>query len=438
MKTTVSKILSTGAVIKSRFFQNVATMLAGNVTAQVVAFLAAPVITRIYSPDAFGSLTFIQSIADIFIVIASLRYTLAIVLPKDEFDAYNLLVLSVLSTFCISAVLLLIILVVGAIPNESDWFFGHGKYLLFIPIIVLLESIRENFIFVHTRFSNFKLISASTVAAPMMTAGVKIFSGLLLSASAFWLIAGNLAGTLLSALILIFFAFRYILPGISKQINLKRLKKIAIQYYRFPLIHMPTSLINSFSQNLPVFLFSWFFSPQVVGFYGLANMVLRRPLNVISGAVANVFLQKSAESQDNKQVLYHQLKKATVGLATIGIIPFLILAFYGAWIFGLFFGEEWSEAGLYSQILSPWLFLMLIKTPANQVVIVRQLFFFDLIFNIFNILIRSLIVAICFIFWQTPVAAMIGFSYSGVVLYAAFIIYIFWVTRAGTSMSPGT
>ena len=79
--------------LKGKFVQNVSILLTGNIAAQAIALLAAPVITRLYQPDDFGIMTFIQSVAGIFTVIACMRYRYAIVLPKEKEEGYTLFAL---------------------------------------------------------------------------------------------------------------------------------------------------------------------------------------------------------------------------------------------------------------------------------------------------------------------------------------------------------
>ena len=117
------------------FLRNVTTMLAGNATAQAIAFLAAPVITRLYAPDDFGEMTYVSSLIAIFSVFACMRYESAIVLPKEEGKAFNIFILCVLSVVTISMLLFLIVAFWGEnlvyILNNRGY--GHGCGL-FLPV----------------------------------------------------------------------------------------------------------------------------------------------------------------------------------------------------------------------------------------------------------------------------------------------------------------
>ena len=408
-------------LFKSKFVKNVSILLTGNIAAQAIALLAAPVITRLYQPDDFGVMTFIQSVAGIFTVIACMRYRYAIVLPKEDAKGYNLFALSVFSSFAISIALVFLVLLFKGIVATKCGFAEHENYLFFLPLIVFIASGRDILVYLYTRFKNFKIISFATVLMPIANSATKICAGFLLSASAFWLIFGNLMGPLL--VIFLFLVFmKGKLSEIIKNINIASLKQSAYEYRKFPKYNMPTGFMNSISQNLPVLLFSYFFSLEIVGYYGLANMVLRRPVEVMSQAISKVFLQKSSEIQNQGGNLYNNFKKITLGLVAIGIIPFALLTIAGKWIFGIVFGQEWCEAGTYVQVLAPWLFFAFINPPANQIITVLQKLKFKMYWDMFNIILKSVLILLGSILFNSPIIALILFSISGVIM-NIYLIY---------------
>lgn len=57
-------------------------MASGTAMAQVISMLLAPIITRLYGPEAYGMMGTFMAIIGIFTPIAALTYPIAIVLPK--------------------------------------------------------------------------------------------------------------------------------------------------------------------------------------------------------------------------------------------------------------------------------------------------------------------------------------------------------------------
>ena len=78
----------------SSFAANVLKLVTGSVIAQGLGVLAAPVIARLFAPEAFGVAALFVSITGIIGVVACLRYELAIMLPKTDEEAANLLGIS--------------------------------------------------------------------------------------------------------------------------------------------------------------------------------------------------------------------------------------------------------------------------------------------------------------------------------------------------------
>ena len=76
-------------LLKSEFSRNVMTLLTGSVIAQFIPLLLTPILSRLFSPEEFGLFAFYISIITLFSAIATGRYELAILLPKDDKKAIN-------------------------------------------------------------------------------------------------------------------------------------------------------------------------------------------------------------------------------------------------------------------------------------------------------------------------------------------------------------
>ena len=86
----------------SSFTTDVLKLVTGTTFAQVITILASPLLTRLYGPEAFGFLALFTSITSIIGVIACMRYEMAIMLPKTDEEAANLLGLCLPSVAVIS------------------------------------------------------------------------------------------------------------------------------------------------------------------------------------------------------------------------------------------------------------------------------------------------------------------------------------------------
>lgn len=410
------------------FVANVGTILAGNVSAQVVGFLALPIITRLYSPNDFGLLTLISSFIALLSVIASLRYEISIVLPRTDSQAQSVLVLCLIM---VSGYSLFLLFIIPFLKDYIDAWFnieGLSNLLWLVPIGVLITGFNNPFSYWYIRKKKYYLLSKCRFTASVTTAGIKISAGLLFGSIAFWLIAGNVIGLLLAVVILGLNFINEYFHGFRKNISKQKIVDAAKEFKKFPTFNAPTAFFNELSGNIPNFLFAFYFSFEVVGFYGLASSILRKPISLLSDAIRKVFLQKVSELQSASKSLRESFVKATLGLAVLGIIPFGGITVGGEWIFSIFFGKEWATAGYYSQLLAPWLFLGFINPPATQIILAKQKLSFDLKWNITVLIFRTLSIIVASFISSEAWVAVALFSIVGTVANLYLIIYVFFIS----------
>jgi O-antigen/teichoic acid export membrane protein len=112
------------------------------------------------------------------------------------------------------------------------------------------------------------------------------------------------------------------------------------------------------------------FEKGVLGLYDLSFRMLRVPIAVIGASIGQVFLKKAVDLRNDGKAIFPLLKKTMFLLFLVSIVPFSIIMFFGTDIFSLVFGEEWSEAGYYTQIMTPWLMVNFLISPVSQVPII--------------------------------------------------------------------
>ena len=68
---------------KSSYARNVITLMTGTGLAQAIPIAISPILTRLYSPEDFGTFGLYMAIVTIASVLVTGRYELAILLPKN-------------------------------------------------------------------------------------------------------------------------------------------------------------------------------------------------------------------------------------------------------------------------------------------------------------------------------------------------------------------
>ncbi len=413
---------------KGGFIFNVGTIMAGNVSAQVVVLLLVPIITRLYLPEHFGIMAVIISFINVFSNISCMRYERAIVLPKTDEKAQNLIAVCLVVTLTVSLVSLIIV------PFVNEWVESYYQvkglriFLYLVPLFVLARGLEMTFRYWFTRKKNFSFIAKAIVIIPISANGIKIAAGLLIGSSASWLILGDMVGVLLVVAIFAMVFLRNYFQEFKNAISRREILSTAREYDNFPKYSSATALMGALSTNLPALLFAYFFSFEFVGFYALAAKILSRPIQLVSKSIRDVFFQRMAELQNKGKSLRSNFIKAIAMLAVLGIIPFGIIAVAGEWIFSFVFGTKWAIAGYYARFLAPWLFLVFLNSPALGIIQVKQKLLNLMIYNGLLLLFRGIAIVLGSHISSDPWVAVALYSGVGAIANLWLILYAFKLT----------
>jgi O-antigen/teichoic acid export membrane protein len=397
------------------FAKDVSLLVTGTTFAQALTLIASPILTRIYGPEAFGLFAIFTSLTSILGVIICLRYQLSIMLPESEEEAINILGLCFIIVTIISLLIVPIIwfgqATICELLNAPDL----GPYLWFIPPFAFFSGLYLALNFWNSRTKQYQRLAISRITKSVSTTGTQIGAGIGISPGGGSLIGADLLGQFVATLVLGAQIWRDDCILIKKHLKFTQVKAVFYRYKKFPLIDTLSSLLNSISWQLPVFLLSIFFSPIVVGFYALGFRILQFPMSLVGSSISQVFFQRASEAL-REGTLTSLVEDMFKILILIGLYPILILTFIGQDVFSLIFGQIWAEAGLYTQILSIWALVWFISSPLSMLYIVLEKQEFGLKFNIINFITRigSLIIGGLL---GSPIIALILFASSGIAIY---------------------
>jgi O-antigen/teichoic acid export membrane protein len=353
------------------FVGNVATVMSGKTIAAGIALITTPIVARLYAPTDFGVAAAFLSLSGMITNVAALRYEGAIILPKEEDTAIQLVSLAyrILAAVCLLMVAFLVVYKLF----DFSWSVLElvGVWMWLLPLAVLLGSainIQESWL---TRNKNFRVAAGSTIAGTGVNAGTRIGLGTILGSTPLGLIFGNIFGTLSRFIIQKSFSYRktmVALTGVSWSSSWQAGKK----YSDFPRLNAPAGLVFSLGQNLPVILFGILFSPVVAGLYAMANRLSQAPLTIVAMSTRRVFMQKAATIENSGRSLRKAFLLTSGGLAALGAVPFTILFFVGQPVLTWILGDRWFDAGGYLEIMAPWLFMIWVAAPAHSIFIVLR------------------------------------------------------------------
>ena len=159
------------------FRSSVLTLLSGASMAIMLANLASPILTRLYTPSEFGVAEFFLALITVIAPIASLRYEDALMQPPTDEEAAPVIGLSV--------VLLGVSVVLSGLfvlfRYEIADFFGEpalAPWLWLVPISLVFFRLGKLTEFWLTRLKRFRPISAGQVTHTSTMVSFRIGAGL--------------------------------------------------------------------------------------------------------------------------------------------------------------------------------------------------------------------------------------------------------------------
>jgi O-antigen/teichoic acid export membrane protein len=387
----------------------------------------APIITRLYGPDAFGQLGTFIAIAAVVSPLAAMAYPIAIILPRDDRDAFRLVGLSAI-----------LALLIAALATIAFWLGGDrlasalgaetiSGYLFLIPLTMLFAAwvqIAQQWLI---RKQEYKIIARSAIVQSAFLNIAQAGLGWFHPAGAV-LIALSVMGNVVHAMILLIGArlrSQYRASALCEKPTMS-LRQLAHKYRDFPFYRAPQDFINAASQSLPVLMLAALFSPTAAGFYTLGRSVMGMPSALIGKAVGDVFYPRITTAAAGGEDLPKYIARATGILFCIGIFPFGLVMAAGPWLFKFVFGSDWAMAGEYARWLALFFLFNFINKPSVAAVPVLGIQRGLLIYEAFSTGGKVLGLLVGFYWFGSDLWAVALFSIVGVIAYGIMIFWIFW------------
>jgi len=417
----------------SSLVRNIALVTSGAAAGQVIAFAFSPLITRIYSPEVFGVQGVFLSLLSILSPVIALRYPMAIVIAKDEDDAHRLGRLSLLIALAISSLLVLVLAVAQPSVSALLRVEALGKLIWFLPLALFCVALADVLAYRTSRLELFRLVAKVTAAQAFLTNLARVLVGVYVPVAASLVAVTSLAPSVQAFLLMRGTQNReYTAPPLHRSDTVALLK----EHRDFPLFRMPTDVLNSASQSVPVILLAALFSPAVAGLYTLTRSVLNLPSNIIGAAIRAPLYARFAELARNGNALTPLLLRASASL--LALVPVIVsLAWFAPSVFAFVFGEEWREAGSYARWMSLWLAVGIANVPVTNVLPVIGGQSLLLVFNILLLAVR--LFSILGVYWLSGSAlmAVAWFSViSAIALILANIVFTGYTIRFDRARRP--
>lgn len=351
--------------LRGRFARDVGTLSLGATMAHVLALLATPLLSRLFSPDAFGVLALFTALAVILGTVATLRYELPVVLARTTGIAAVLVALCVVIATIVAVLSGMVVLAFGPALAAMGGVPELASLLAFVPLYVLAIGILNALTQWAIRQRRFGTVARTPVLHFGTMILVQLGAGVL-AWDATGLVLGFVVGQFMATAVLTITLIRSDWDLLRPQGRFLRLAPSVLKRYRrFPQYGAPQNLVNAVSQHIPHFILTVFFGPATVGLYWLAVRVLNAPGVLVGRAVRQVFYQRLARIHNERGDVLSPIVRVTLVLFAIGGAAFLPVILAGPWLFELVFGEVWRVAGEYARWVSLWSLAGLANIPSG-------------------------------------------------------------------------
>lgn len=329
----------------SEFFASALSIGSGKLAAQVLSFIALPLFSRIYSPGEYGTFVIILSIGGIVASFAPLGLTSAIMAPKSNQRATEVLktaiiVMTVMNTLFIGIVFALsgifrFFAVEGSYAIAVIWLY---LYLLTYGLEMLMYTYTNRLAMNHVLLINPLIVSACNivVALPAGFFGVG-YMGLFG--------AITLANLIASAQMI------YRTKPFSGEYSLSILKDVFKSYREFVIFQFPANALGAISRQFPMQFLARLFENAVLGAYSMCQRVIYYPVQLIAVPMSTAFFRIATRYRREGLDLSRFVFKLVASSMILAMPIVLVVVYWGPEMFAFVLGKQWVEAGELASIL---------------------------------------------------------------------------------------
>ncbi|MGB8260301.1 MAG: hypothetical protein WCE75_08115 [Terracidiphilus sp.] len=357
-----------GKLRANSFLRNVGIMSSGAAFGHLFTLAAAPLLTRIYGPEEFGSLGLFTTLLSTLSVATTLQYEISIVVGNDEKEAAYLTFGS-----------LIVALPVCALAGVLHWLLirfrllGFGGMPWFSP---LLLAFAMAFVGTFTalrywslREKQFRWIAQATIVQSAARSILQTALGIA-GMKASGLLIGETLGRGMGMSKNLRSSWSVLRPH-ALAFRWNELGQALWRHRKFPLFSFPSSFLDALCLGLPLPLLVHMYGVSLGGYYSLVWKAITVPSVLIVVSVADTFHSSLATcARDTPEQVGMLFRRTSIGLLLAGLLPTALLLLSGPQLFGWIFGSRWQLSGVIAAIIAPWYLAQFVANPLSRVVVV--------------------------------------------------------------------
>lgn len=353
--------------------------------AQALPVLAAPVLSRIYTPEEFGVYTVFISILSATWMVAGFRYEQAIILPEGDREAATLGSLARLFSLFFCSIWLLSTFILSDLWLQITGNVLSLFWIRMLAVTILVNSWMDQYMGILNRFQHYSSIAGARLSSNIVQVSSHI--GLGLAGLTQWsLMFGKVIGDSTGLI------WTWLRTKVHKTPSFPLIahKSGALikKYSSFPLYNGPHVLFTALATSIPSIIIANEFGSSAAGYYGLAFRAVILPLNLLTMTVYRVFYERFSRLMNAPELFRQKFLTTLKSLFVIAVIPTLLLWFYSGDVIPWVFGREWQASAPLAAYLSLIFFASTLTSPLMFVPLLFEKQRFFLVWEIINTIVR--------------------------------------------------
>lgn len=339
-------------------------ILTGSALAQLLAFAALPILSRLYTPADTAHYALLLGIGAVVASFASLRLDLAVPIPKAVDDSQGLFWLAVLAPLVVlpfTGLLAGILHLAGVWNAEGlDWV-DCLAIAAFVVVLCLFTAASQ----LAIRLRSYGVLGRIPVIQMMGTLVAQVCLGALGFSRGLFI--GGLIGRSMGIVGLI----RSCDVRLAQVPHRPKATGLLKEYWRFPVIFAPASLVEVLGSNLAALMLPSLFGYGPAGLYAMAARVSGVPGTILSQSAGQVFLGEFARARSRSASLRvffrwsaSLLLMAIVVTSAIWVLAPLVLP----WLLG----SDWTGTARLAQYSGVMAGAAIFGSPVQHVWTMRQ------------------------------------------------------------------
>ena len=342
-------------------------VMLGRVIVMGIGFACAPVMGRMFSPNEYGVASLVETMVYWIAGFMSLGYAQAIPLAAETGDVRGLTRLSVLLNVALLAVMCMLVPVCG--KYAAQWF-GEPeleRFMWFVPALFFLSSLSDVIQYAFSQQGRFGALSLLLVLSMGLAKPLQIGLG--------WFFGGTglmlLVGALLSGVLATAVAGMALVPLlIGGDGGTAAMWAAARRHRQFPRVQLWNAVLQATAFSAPALAIGTLFGSLVVGWFNMGRKLILIPVWVLAISLGQVFYPQAAAEWRRDGSSRESIMGTFRIVSMLCVFPTVCLCFLGPLLFAVFLGEKWFEAGVYAQLLAPYIIVTTFTGPMKWMFLV--------------------------------------------------------------------